>query len=207
MNTFDQLSSTCPRCGQALDIPGAVCLSCGTPHPVGDVVLDGAGTLSTVLVSVGYGEHRSWLEQWGRVKNDYADIQEAFSTTGIDNQAIANRLVIFFQACWNLIDHLKNDKSLPSIDHQPREEIKTSEAMKICEAMANTSKHHTRWDPKSATGHIKEINFSGPRITAVIHYKQDGVNGEPHDFDAETVATACMAWWRDFFSKHEIDAP
>ena len=207
MNTFDQLSSTCPRCGQAFDGPGLVCPFCETLHPVGEVVLDGVGTLSAVVVSVGYGEQQSWLEQWGRVKKGYADVQEAFSPAGTDNQAILGKLLKFFQDCWHLIDWLEADTSLPSITDQPREEIKTSEVMMVCGAVANTSKHYKRKRPTWPIGRIKEVNFSGPRITAIIRYKEKGLDDEPRDFDAENLATACMAWWRDFFSKHGIAAP
>lgn len=196
----------CSSCGFELNLEADVqqCSNCGAatvaaPAAVAHVVINDA-----VEVTVGYSDEQSWLTKWDDVKRDMEAVDDAFSDTDVDNLIIKHRLVRFFEDCWHLVEWLGRDAQVSGIDHKyVLNAALASRAMKVCEAVANTSKHHTR-HAGLPTALVKSVTLTHQTPTAQIKYSEGNSN---IDFDAQSSATECVAWWRQFFVDNGIVAP
>lgn len=190
-----------------------VCPSCGATSAAGNVALTGSGTLEAVDVEIGYSEKESWHSKWDDVTRDFEAIEEAFTIEGTDNRVIRHRLLKFFEDCWHLVEWIKRD---PNLSAAVREKVMKAawgaDPMVLCEAVASTSKHHTReghkGQPEKATARVMAVRMplGGWSPTVKITVWQPETPG-PQDHDARTLAADCMSWWRSFIKQNELSVP
>lgn len=147
---------------------------------------------------------KPWL---GRADDFYRLTASSLSILAItlsSSESSKDRLVRFFEDCWHLVEWLGRDSSVPGIDQKyVSEAALASPAMKVCEAVANTSKHHTRL-PKLPTALVKSVTLTNGNPTALIKYSEGNRDTE---HDAQPLATECMAWWHQFFADNGIVVP
>ncbi|WP_432246222.1 hypothetical protein ACRB8A_20120 (plasmid) [Arthrobacter sp. G.S.26] len=168
------------------------------------------GKLEVTAEEIGYPEQESWLSKWDDVTRDYEAAEETLTTEGTDNRVIRHRLLRFFEDCWHLAEWIKNDTEVPAaVAQKVVKEAWAAEPMKLCEAVANTSKHHTRRADK-ATARVMAVKFpqgSGTWApTVTIKIWQPGI-AEPQEHDGRTLAAECMAWWRGFIKQNGLPVP
>lgn len=187
-----------------------VCPRCGATSASGSLLLAGSGGLEAVEVEVGYSELQSWLSKWDDVLHDYKAIEEAFTTEGTYASVLRHRLLRFFEDCWHLIDWIKRDLELPAaVRERVMKAATSSEPMGVCGAVANTSKHHTRWEGQ-AMAQVRAVKMpqgSGrwsPTVT--ITFRHPGTP-EARNHDARTLATDCLSWWQSFIDQNELVVP
>lgn len=87
-----------------------------------------------------------------------------------------------------------------------------ADPMVICEAVASTSKNHTRegrngW-PENATARITAVRIPqgnwSPTVKITVWQPE---TPEPQNHDARTLAAECMSWWKSFLKKNELSFP
>ena len=112
----------------------------------------------------------------------------------------------FFENCWHLKDHVKNDHSVPQRVRQSIEsEVAAFDALMISADIANRSKHFAfnrrpRVDAKIETYHIKAYEGSGEEASATYDIS---IPGRPLR-DALTVARQAVADWETLFARHGL---
>ncbi|WP_426977902.1 hypothetical protein ACQCSU_01750 [Pseudarthrobacter sp. O4] len=150
-------------------------------------------------VEVGYGVQKSWLEQWGQVERSYKKVQNLYAGT-VDNQEALTTVKDFFIHSWHLGDWLKKDPEI-SVKHEDIGTLLQSEPdLQICNAFANTSKHHT----------LDRANAMSARVSSVVTQPQGQVTIEistssgTETRDALELATSCMGIWRKFLHSHGL---
>ncbi|HMG18403.1 MAG TPA: hypothetical protein VK573_06745 [Gemmatimonadales bacterium] len=112
----------------------------------------------------------------------------------------------FFENCWHLKDHVKNDPAVPQHVRQSIEDdVAHYEALKIAADIANRSKHlhlrnPPRLDAKVTAYHIKA--YEGSDQDASASYDITLGNGSVKD--AVTVARQAVADWEALFGRYAI---
>ncbi len=113
----------------------------------------------------------------------------------------------FFEACWHLKDHIKNDAAVPHTVRQSIEnDVKQFEALMVAADIANRSKHLVlerppRVDAKIAAYHIKAYDGADDREASASY---DITLADGSIRDALSVARQAVADWETVFAGHGI---
>lgn len=193
----------CAKCGTALnDMPAdQFCPSCGSGERHYRVHLtDTLRVASSIDLEVSYPLNRSWAEQWADVQASYAALQHAY-TSGerIDNHELRRLIKNFFTQCWHMWDWLLHDPTTPVTETLLQAFCNGNGPLSLCNAMANTTKHHTRTG--GTTARVKSVKL-GSSVSALIEH-----SNPPGQVDALHLATDCMIQWRQFLAANNIVAP
>ncbi|SEQ81179.1 hypothetical protein [Arthrobacter sp. OV608] len=158
--------AACPQCQGELPekSESGQCPHCG--HAWGTLRLGGLGTLTSVVTEIGYGVDKSWLEQWGQMERSYKKLQELYAATGAGNQEAQTIVKDFFIHCWHLGDWLSKDKGTSVTWPEIKTLLQSEIDINICNAMANTSKHHTRF-PNETSARVSSLKLH-PKFEATI---------------------------------------
>jgi hypothetical protein len=188
----------CPSCQN--DLPennnAGQCPHCG--HGLIGVQLGGEGTLEISKVEVGYGAQKSWLEQWGQVERSYKKVQSLY-TGPVDNQEATTLVKDFFAHSWHLSDWLAKDTATSVQKRDIGTLLQSEPDLKICNAIANTSKHYSRGE-----------NAMSARVSSVVTKPQGQITieisttGGTKKRDALELATNCMSIWRNFLKFNKL---
>lgn len=189
----------CPSCGreQPEDLESGQCRHCG--HAWGVLKLDSMGILDFVKAEVGYGAEKSWLEQWGQVQRSYMKVQNLY-TADVHNEDAQSVVKDFFIHCWHLSDWLKKDPATSVGREDIGALLSTEYDMRVCNAMANTSKHHTLVDGKMSVRVSRMVTQPQAQVTLEI----TPVEGEATERDALDLATSCMNIWRRYLKSYGL---
>lgn len=193
--------ATCPGCQSDLpeDLESGQCPHCN--HAWGVLKRDGVGITDTVTVAVGWGAERSWLEQWGEIERTHTKLQNLYSSAAEDAREPTSVVKTFFIQCWHLSDWLRHDKAT-SVQKSDTDSLRDSEPdMKICAAMANSTKHHTLDKPEWTTARVSTITTE-PTCQVTIEILR--TSGKEYR-DALELATSCMSIWRKFLASHGLN--
>lgn len=210
----EQAGEPCPSCGSLHRqiVAGDSAVGTDEAHVVGRIAADEVGVGVDEAVTLKGDEPvspSSWLQQWERVLRWYDRIEQTGSGREhtMESDYYQDELYAFFQNCWHLKDWLKNDPA----SEMSRDTVETfangPAPLGWCADLANGSKHLTltkhRIDPTTAIGgrhfHLS-LGNTGPTKIAV---RYDVVGGADKR-DALTLATECLAEWRQFLSDHHL---
>ncbi|MCR1162317.1 hypothetical protein NEK97_12675 [Paenarthrobacter sp. UW852] len=209
------MKTVCGGCRAGMANGVMTCPHCGATSAAGDLELTGSGTLEAVVVEVGYSEAEPWLSKWDDVIRDYEAVEEAFLAEGTDNRVIRHRLLRFFEDCWHLVEWIKRDTQLPAeVAEKVVKAAWNADPMVLCEAIASTSKHHTRegrkGQPEKVTARVMSVTMPqgigkwSPTVTVTAWNPEAP---EPQDHDARTLASDCISWWRSFIKQNRLPVP
>jgi hypothetical protein len=198
---MDVSMSTCAKCGEELEAwnLSAPCLECGS----GAVTVNGGFrnqtlTLNDRGVAMIYGSIFAWQEQWANVLDLLKEIERYYQPGNFPGDRTVRRSVrYFYLECFHVGDWLWEDKGTTLTKDDVAPFVLADPALSICEAMANTSKHHTRSNPKwmSAWVHSVTHNQELDVADAVIEWKKGATGGT---IDALDLARQCYMAWRGF---------
>jgi hypothetical protein len=167
---------------------------------MGRLHLDGVGIFDVVKAEVGYGPKKSWLEQWGQVERSHKKLENLYTATA-DNQDAMTVVKDFFVHCWHVSDWLRKDPAT-NIEFDDIGTLLNSDFdMRICNAMANTTKHFDLDGKMTA------------RVSSVVTQPQCQVTIEIAPTDGSTsctrdaleLASSCMSIWRKFLADHRLN--
>ncbi|MDN4611464.1 hypothetical protein [Arthrobacter burdickii] len=161
--------------------------------------LDGIGIFDAVHVEVGFGAEKSWLEQWGLVERAYKRVQDLYAAGSVDNREAQAVVKEFFIHSWHLSDWLRKDPST-SVRFEDIGTLVTSQPdMRVCNAMANTSKHFDL-DGKM-TARVSRVVVHPQCLVTIEITRTTG----SEERDALDLATSCMGIWRKFLHLHGLN--
>jgi hypothetical protein len=200
---------TCPDCGRNLDdVPvGDLCPSCGgnrraavvSPAPV-EVVT----TVESVSYKITKGDNRPWTEKWRLMLHHRDSLARSYA--GEDRQGnieAESRAMDFFAECDHLREWLEHDSALGLNRGDIEAHFQSSSALRACNAICNTHKHHTR--RSGTTARIREVNVhpEGVQVTIEVDWTMPSASA----VDALNLADECVASWRSFFVANRIIEP
>lgn len=150
-------------------------------------------------VCVEYGPSDGpWQEQWSTVRQLLAEIEKYYQPGGFPQDWTMKRNVkYFFIECFHLGDRLWEDKATGFDEDEIKKFILADPALKICEAVANTSKHRTRRNSKAMVAWVHSVTHNQvvEAGDAVIKWEQEQNTAE---VDALWLAKECYSSWRQF---------
>jgi hypothetical protein len=199
---------TCPDCGERLDdIPvGQPCPQCGglrrNASPTAQPAIVHMEALRPT-VAIGYNEPRPWKQKWQDVLEAFGRVKSAYTTKeGQGNEDVRRVVEDFFKICRELADWLWQNTTVN--EFAVRGLIRRSPSLRLADAMAQTTKHHTRRRGKDdpITAHITEIRVGPDGASAQISWSRaSGANGSE---DALDLARRCVKAWRGFFVRRGL---
>lgn len=142
---------------------------------------------------------RTWQRKWRDVQHARRLILETYQGHHLDVDDLTRRIEGFFKKCHELGDWIEEETGLPAKAY-----AKTPPTLELCDAIAQTAKHHTR-------------RQSGNPITAVVvelFSDQKGVHGDVAwtsnagnngRVDALMLADQCVAAWENFFRENGLN--
>jgi hypothetical protein len=151
----------------------------------------------------------SWTEQWervqlglGRVEAIYRGRPETEGTEGARYDLFA-----FFVTCFHLCDWIENDPDLAEeVGNGVGEHLSGSEDLKVCADLANRTKHSaltraTRTGDPSTGPSGNDVTITpGTSVSHAFWVTSGGA-----ERDALGLARGCIASWREFLVRHDLD--
>ncbi|MET3934851.1 hypothetical protein [Arthrobacter sp. OAP107] len=187
--------SQCLNCNSEFPSDNAgPCPVCG--HASATLDLSGVGILDVATAEVGYGPQKSWLEQWGVVERSYEKLKGIYDSL-TDNQIATSTVKEFFIHCWHLKDWLVEDREISVESADIGVLLRTEPDLKVCNAMANTSKHHTLSPGKVSARVVSVVTQPKGQVTIEI----TSTSGAEKR-DALELANSCMSIWKKFLKQH-----
>ena len=195
----------CADCEADLEeIPvGESCPSCGGQRR--NTVVHAAAALAcvatlTATTSIGYNPRRPWPQKWRDVVHGLNELRQSYAQNDLNNEVVRRQVEEFFKGCRELADWLRASAGRG----EAMDFVHTNPALKLCDAMAQTTKHHTRHAKPNGdpiTAWIARIHGAG--VKAEIEWSaQSGASGVE---DALDLAEQCVAAWESFLRVHQLD--
>jgi hypothetical protein len=186
------LAAPCPACGS-------------TRQRVAARAQVSVAVATAVKASVGYGADRPWYAQW-------YDVREHLRTVDADcqpgayqgNQRVKRAFENFFTECFHLGDWLWDDKATGLTKKQVSAFILKDPALRVCEGVANTSKHRTRSQPGAMTAWIASVTPDEKGTRATVEWSQSQNSGTT---DAFAVARRCVDAWDGYLKAIGLQSP
>lgn len=163
--------------------------------------LRGEGSLTTT-VSVPAAPQRTWQRKWRDVKRYHADLAEIYQGNQLDQDNITRCIETFFKNCHEVGDWVQEETGLAA-----KKYVRTAPTLRLCDAISNTAKHHTRKptprspDPITATMGDPSGDESG--IHADIEWTS--MSSGSGKADALKLADDCITEWEHFFHQSNLD--
>jgi len=202
---------TCPDCGQNLDdVPvGAQCPSCSGTRRSATVTaapLELSVDMPAPSIKIRKHDVRRWTEKWSLTLLRRDALARAYAgetlTSSLEGES---RALDFFVECHHLREWLEHDTAsqLGVSSGDIVAHFQSSMALRACNAICNTHKHHTR--SSGTTARIREVITSpqGFRISIEVDWATPAAT----TFDALDLVNECVASWRSFFAAHGINEP
>lgn len=196
---------SCSDCHANLDETsvGQPCPSCGSGHRSTAVYAEAALVATATLnasASIGYNPLRPWPQKWRDVINGLGVIEATYRQDDLDNEAVRRQVETFFKDCCELADWLQEQAGQSTaMDY-----LKTDRDLKLCDGMAQTTKHHTRAPRRGRdpiTARISRVD-GGQGVRAEIQWSTpSGLTGTE---DALDLAQRCTSAWERFFRQHGL---
>ncbi len=206
MTRLDEVPSddACPTCGgrrrNAAPSPASVSMKVTVPTP-------------TVIVSPDH--HRPWVEKWCSIVRALAAIDDAYDGSTLRGNVEVEEFVRrFFVECNDIKDWLIGDfADLPGSVSKTKinGHYFKEPSLTLCNAMANTSKHHTRKpsesEPNPMSAQIHQTSLTAGLSAKVTLASWSHSNPTKSLVDARQLAHDCVESWRDFFAAHGMAEP
>jgi hypothetical protein len=194
---------TCSDCGSCLDdVPiGRPCPNCAGLRRDARVMAQTAEVRVVALrptIAIGYNEHRPWRQKWQDLSLALEQLEGAYATEeGQGNEHIRRMVEDFFETCRELADWLWQDKQNANVTKSAAMGFVMGDRhLRLADAMAQTTKHHTRQGSDPITARITEIRVGPDGARAQIGWSR--VSGENGSEDALDLARSCVGAWRGF---------
>ncbi|MCX5260412.1 hypothetical protein OOK27_40775 [Streptomyces canus] len=196
---------SCSDCHSNLDETpvGEPCPSCGSGHRSATAYAEVALVATAALNasgSIGYNALRPWQQKWRDVINGLDVIEATYRQNDLDNEAVRRQVETFFKDCCELADWLQEQAGTSAaVDY-----LKSDPDLKLCDGMAQTTKHHTRAPSRKRdpiTARISRVD-GGQGVRAEIQWStQSGSTGTEDALDS---AQRCKSAWERFFRQYGL---
>lgn len=208
------------RCVLSL-LPMAFCSDClhelgpeetGRPSPAcGGSNVSVRGGLATEMdmahpgaLRVTRADHQPWSEKWARAQRRLERVRGMYAGHGEPgNAALEDELSALFDDCNHLREWLKKDSAnLPFTEDDVDEWFWEDEHLKICNAISNSDKHHTR-SGTQMTARIRDTTAgaAGAKVEIEVHW----ATPDAYAIDGLALAESVVGAFRGFLSQHGIE--
>jgi hypothetical protein len=154
-------------------------------------------------IAIGYNSPRPWKQKWQDVLNALGEVKSAYTAKeGQGNEDVRRIVEDFIKTCRELADWLWQNTNVNKSTVIGL--IRRSPSLRLADAMAQTTKHHTRRSGKDdpITARITEIRVGPDGARAQISWSRaSGANGSE---DALDLARRCVKAWRGFFVRRGL---
>lgn len=142
---------------------------------------------------------RTWQRKWRDVQYARKLILDVYEGQHLDVDDLTRRIEGFFKTCYELGDWIEEEKGLPAKAY-----AKTPPTLELCDAIAQTAKHHTRHQSGNPiTAVVVELFSDRKGIHGDIAWTSNsGNNGR---VDALILADQCVAAWESFFQQNGLN--
>jgi hypothetical protein len=182
------------------DVPvGEACPACGSTrrnaHVRAEAIL-AVTAISRPGIRIDYNPSRPWYEKWHDVRQ-HLDALEAVCRPGAyqGNDPVVRSFKTFFTECFHLGDWLWDDPASGLSEQAVQQFILGDPALRICEGMANTNKHHSRRKAVYVTARISSVTSDEKGTQAFVGWSQGQQSGTE---DALDLARRCFAAWEAY---------
>jgi hypothetical protein len=149
-------------------------------------------------VSVPVAAQRTWQRKWRDVLHACQALQDAYAGHRLDVDDFTRRVECFFKTCHELGDWIEEQTSLAAKAY-----AKIPGTLELCDAVAQTAKHHTRRQSGNPiTAVVVELFGDKRGIHADLAWMSNSGSGRD---DALDIANRCVAEWRKFFQQNNLD--
>ena len=156
-------------------------------------------------IRIDYNPNRPWYEKWYDVRQ-HLDALEAVCRSGAypGNDPVVRSCKTFFTECFHLGDWLWDDPSTGLTEQEVQQFILGDPALRICEGMANTNKHHSRRKATYVTARISSVNSDDKGTQASVSWSQGKQSSSD---DALDLARRCVAAWQGYMAAKGLNSP
>lgn len=149
-------------------------------------------------MSVSVPLQRTWQRKWRDVLYYRESIAEEYERGELRVDQLTRCGESFFKTCHELIDWIDESTSLKA-----RAFARKSEALKLCDAAAQTAKHYRRDNDDKVTFEVVELYGSqSGHVIAQVKWTSARNSGSA---DALKLADDCIAEWERFFQLCGVD--
>lgn len=149
-------------------------------------------------LDVSLGQPRPWKERWGDVLFWLQELDNAYKDS--DATQLTRAVGVFFRLCRELADWLEKEASVPASDY-----VHGDRDLLVCDAFAQTLKHHTRDSKDTITAYIARITTtSGASHSSSATIQWSNPSGATGKEDALDLARTCVAAWERFLKHHRL---
>jgi len=198
---------TCHDCGEPLDtVPvGQPCPQCRGVRRDAMVMAQTAEARAEAMsptIAIGYPDPRPWRQKLQDVEEALEPIKHAYtSNEGLSNEVVRRDIENFFKVCRELADWLWQNTTVskPTV----MKIVQNSHFLRLADAMAQTTKHHTRTGRDNPiTARIAEIHITPEGARARIEWSRPA--GSKGSRDALELAYGCLRSWRRFVRAQKL---
>ena len=150
---------------------------------------------------------KGWAEQWARVERWFARFGEinAGRTPNSESDYYQDEAYAFFQNAHHLKDWLKNDPSSSASARDIETVIDSSTNLSLCADLCNGSKHLKLDAPRASPDkRIGKRDFAMDMGNPPIISAKYVVESASAEYDASTLAEACMKEWKAYLTAKEL---
>jgi hypothetical protein len=198
---------TCSDCSASLDdVPvNELCPNCGGERRDATVFPKTAHAKAQAprpTLRIGYEQERPWQQKWQDLVDRREQIRQAYvTTTGLSNEQVRRIVEHFFAICRELADWLKQNAGLT----QALDFVTSDPYLRLCDAVAQTTKHHTREGKDPISARVMNISTGPHGISVEIEWtRPSGDNGSA---DALDLAERCVAAWQRYINRSGSGRP
>jgi hypothetical protein len=148
---------------------------------------------------MGYDPSRPWQQKWRDVISGVDALEVTYQQSDLDSEAVRRQVETLFKDCRDLADWLLHQAGKPNA----MDEVHTDPALKLCDGVVQTTKHHTRdrgSDPITAKISKAHGGQGGVRVTI----EWSAPSGTAGCDDALDLAQRCKAAWLQFFQRENL---
>jgi hypothetical protein len=154
-------------------------------------------------IAIGYNEPRPWQQKWQDVLHALEQLERAYATEeGQGNEDVRRVVEEFYKTCRELADWLWADRQNTGVDESAVRAFMRDDPLRLADAMAQTTKHHTRWGNDLITARVSEIRVGPDGARAQIGWSR--ASGESGAEDALDLARRCVVAWQDFIAQNGL---
>jgi hypothetical protein len=150
-------------------------------------------------IAIGYNEYRPWRQKWQDLMSALGQLETAYATEeGQGNEDVRRTTEDFFATCRELADWLWQDKQNANVHKSAVMRFVLGDPhLRLADAMAQTTKHHTRRGSADITARITEIRVGPDGASAKIGWSGAADSGSE---DALDLARRCVIAWQGFLA-------
>jgi hypothetical protein len=151
-------------------------------------------------IAIGYTSPRPWQQKWQDVLDALKPIEHAYTTKeSLSNEGIRRDVENFFEVCRELADWLWQNSGVSK--DIVMKLVHGSHYLRLADAMAQTTKHHTRTGNNPITADVAEVRIGPDGARVRIDWSR--TSGASGSGDALDLARGCVRSWQRFLRKQK----